>query len=387
MPVESGVAPVGPSVTGMPVLAPTGGSLGLPSVGAALDLRGGLPLLPAPVPGLVGPALNFIGNAPEAAAVKTEAAATQTAPTPAKAHSRPADKTPALPAKPAPGASSPAIALDRKSAASLPENGLSIMRDESPALENVQPEKAAGHGRSFFDQSNENRRGVLENPAGSSVGGGAGRTGRPTLNAGDSGSSGTGGTNRLARRDAGAAGSASGARRGLTPDVAAYAAEGETLHDAVAAAPGGVASAGAVKYFGTVAPNGDLAASAGSALLPVLGAPRPLALDLSRSGLIVRVRSALNGVMASPAQATVASVRLASPQPSTALIERGAMLEAFTVANAYADSVAVVRPLAAGALQTARFTPPSPASESSPAPLWWAWFALPLFVAAIRGIL
>lgn len=386
MPVESGVAPAGPSVTAVPVLAPAGGSLGMPSLGNAPDLRGNLPLLPAPVPGLVGRALNFVGYTPEAAAVQPATGASAVAPvrSPATAQVRASDKTPALPAKASPGAPSPAVALDRTAAGSTLENGLSNPGIESSALDSVQPEKAAGLGRSFFDQSDEKKRGALENKD-------ASESHSPLVAAtvleGGAFGPGYAGTARLSPR---AAGAAFGAGHGQSQNVLSYAPEGETLRDAVASAlPGAISPGGAaVRPYGAVAPNGDLPASAGSAVLPVLGAPRPLALDLSRSGLIVRVRSALGGVMSAPAQEAVALPRLSVPGPSTALIERGAMLEAFSVANSYAGTLSVVRPLKAGVLGTAsRAAPPAPAADAAQAPLWWAWLFLPLFVAAIRGIL
>ena len=143
--------------------------------------------------------------------------------------------------------------------------------------------------------------------------------------------------------------------------------------------------------FRSAAPNGRLPgapaeASASAVPLPVLGAPRPLALDLSRSGLVVRVRSALEGAMAS-APSAASAARLAQPGPSTALLERGAMLEAFSVARAFAESVPGARTPAADPRAASLAAPLAPAAQPSPVPLWWAWFLLPLFVAAIRGIL
>lgn len=386
MPVESGVAPAGPSMTAVPVLTPAGGSLGTPSLGSAPDLRGTLPLLPAPVPGLIGQAVHFVGNSPEAAAVQPAAGASAVAPvgSPATARVRASDKTPALPAKPGPGAPSPAIALDRTAAASTLANGLSNPSGESSALDSVQPEKAAGLGRSFFDQSSEKERGALENKDASERH--APLVAATILEGGAFGPSYAGTAGLFPRAAAPVFGAGHGPSRSALP----YAPEGELLHDAVGAVlPGAMAPGGAaVRPFGSIAPNGDLPASAGSAVLPVLGAPRPLALDLSRSGLIVRVRSALGGMMTSPAQTAVAIPRIAVPGPSTALIERGAMLEAFSVADSYAESLSTVRPLTAAVLRTAaRAAPPSPASGSTQAPLWWAWFILPLFVAAVRGIL
>lgn len=398
MPVESGVAPAGPSATDVPVPAPSGGSFGTPSFGFAADLRGALPLLPAPVPGLLGPALNFVGNAPEAAAAYPEAGAAQIAPAPEAARQgRAADKTPALPANPFPGAPSIAISLDRKSAAAAPGNGLSLSRSradeassnplvEPTALEHARPEKAAGLGRRFFDQGNEKDRGALEDGAdtrpGSSV--------RPspiiaaTIPEGGAFGLGYGAKDYLSPRHAGAA---FGVGHGPSPIPVSYAPEGESLRDAVASVPGYVApGAGAVSFFRSASPNGKLSASAGAAVFPVLGAPRPLALDLSRSGLIVRVRAALNGVI-SPAPPEAAVARLAAPGPSTGLLERGAMLEAFSVSSNYANSIPIGQSLKAGASRAAvPFAPSAPASDLSAVPLWWAWLALPLFAAAIRSI-
>ncbi|MDD5303310.1 MAG: hypothetical protein PHS14_09395 [Elusimicrobia bacterium] len=394
MPVESGVAPSGPSAPAVPVLAPAAGSLGAPSLGAAADLRGALPVLPAPVPGLAPPALNFVGSAQEAAAVHPEAAASVSArATATPRQGRAADQAPALPAKPSPGTSSPAIALDRASDASTPGKGLSLSRapgDETPSnplvdsssLEHARPEKAAGLGRRFFDQSDESRRGALEDGA-------ASRSVSPkrpladgTAEGSAEGGPGYGGTQRLAARNTE---TAFGAGHGPSRSAVSYAPEGETLHDAVASAPGAFAAAGAARFYGSVAPNGDLAAL-GAAGTAVPAAPHPLALDLSRSGLIVRVRSALNGA-AAPAAPAASAAKLAAPGASTVLLERGAMLEAFSVARAYADSLSAARPLTAGVLKAAPAAPPAPASEPAPVSLWWAWFALPLFAAAIRGIL
>ena len=117
---------------------------------------------------------------------------------------------------------------------------------------------------------------------------------------------------------------------------------------------------------------------------PVLsGAPKPLALDLSPSGLIVRVRSVLGGALGSEAPAAPAAA-LPIPGPSTALLERGAMLEAFSVAHAYADSLASGRNARDGGVAAASHAPPAPGSAPVQLALWWAWLALPLLLAAIR---
>jgi hypothetical protein len=64
------------------------------------------------------------------------------------------------------------------------------------------------------------------------------------------------------------------------------------------------------------------------------------------------------------------------------------MLEAFSVAGDYAKSVPSVQALTAGAARhAAPAAPLLPSSEPATVPLWWAWLVLPLFVAAIRGIL
>ena len=142
-------------------------------------------------------------------------------------------------------------------------------------------------------------------------------------------------------------------------------------------------------FFRSAAPNGDLAAPSGApraAVLTASSAPRPLALDLSRSGLVVRVRSALRGMIV-PAQSEVRAFPFAGSGASTALLERGAMFEAFSVAHAYADSAAArsapVQPLMAAVSRAAAPAVASmPASKSAPAPLWWAWLVLPALAAA-----
>jgi len=397
MPVESGVAPAGPSAPVGPALSVSGlvpGAELFPSYGAGLDLRGGLPLLPSPVPGLIGPALNFVGNAPEAAAVKPEAGATQVAPAPAAAgHGRAADTTPALPAKISPGAASPAISRDREAAVATPGGELSPSRAagddapenpfvESASLARALPEKAAGLGRKLFDQSGDANRGILNGPSSALR-----QTFvlAATIIAG--GTFGPGWIGRLSPRGAGTV--LLDAGRGTRPG--ARSPTGETLRDALTSAPGAARSGGAVSFFRSAAPNGDLSVSAGAPGVAVLGVPRPLALDLSRSGLIVRVRSVLNGTLSAPAQSAAPAAELPAPGPSTALLERGAMLEAFSVARAYADGE-VAQPLASppsagGLVAAARNAPLAPAPESSPAPLWWALFVLPLLAAAFRGIL
>ncbi len=372
-PIETGVAPAGPSVTVVPIGAAVGGRLIAPLFGAGLGRLGGLPLLPAPVPGLVGPALYFIGDVPKAAEASPVPGAARAEPAPASVRrDRAGEKTPVLPAKPASGGLSLALPHDRQEAAAAPANGL------SPA----QLEKGAGLGRSFFDQSADKDRGTLAGAAAE----------RPsafvaaTILDGGAFGSGLGSAGRLAPPDAeDALGAGHGPRREAVFD----ASQGEVLRDAVAAAPGSAAPGGAVAFLRSAAPNGDLAASLGApraALLEFPGAP-PLALDLSRSGLIVRVRSALHGVI-SPAGSEALAAKLVLPGASTAWLERGAMLEAFSVAHAYADGVAAqsaaaVQPRAAVVSRVAASAvPPAPVSKSSPAPLWWAWLALPLLAAA-----
>lgn len=399
MPVENGVAPARPSAPVMPVTAPGGASLGSPSLGSAGDLRGTLPLLPSPVPGLLGPARHsFIGEtqAAAAASVRPEAAAVRTAPAAETAlRGRASDAAPAIPGKNPPGAPSTALTRDRRSAASTLENGGLTSRaagDETPAkplvettsLEHARPEKAAGLGRSFFDQSDETGRAALEDP---SAAAGSGDVVAATMLEG--GAFGPG-----ARLRPVAAGGAFAAGHEMKLSNPAYAPEGETLHDAVASLPGGAAASGgpggAVAFYRSASPNGDLAksgapASPTAAALPVLGAPRPLAIDLSGAGLIVRVRSALSGAL-SPAPSAPAPARHFEPGPSTALLERGAMLEAFAVADDHAArSAAEARLQAAGAPRAAAASVPAPSPAA--VPLWWAWFLLPLFVAAVRGIL
>jgi hypothetical protein len=397
MPVESGVAPAGPSAPVVPVVAPGGASLGSPSLGSAADLRGAIPVLPAPVPGLLGPVRHFVGEAVEAAAaIRPEAGAVSHAPSRGTAvPGRAADWTPALPAKASPGSPSLAISRDRAAAAAGLANGASLSRDrreaapsnplaDSSALEHARPEKAAGLGRKFFDQSAENDRGALEDPSSS-------LDPAPVI-AATVPEGGVFGAGRSAGRlSAPSAEDAFGPGHGPARSAVAYAPEGETLQDAVASVPGAAAAGGvSAVMFRSAAPNGELARGraaepSAAAGLPVLGAPRPLALD--RAGLIVRVRSA-PGAAIEPAAFPAAAPRPAVPGPSTAILERGAMLEAFSVAGDYAARAAaeaVSRPLAYGASRQSASLVPVP--ETTTAPLWWAWFFLPLFVAAVRGIL
>lgn len=396
MPVESGVAPARPSAPVVPVAPPGGASLGAPSLGSAGDLRGSLPLLPSPVPGLLGPARHFIGETQAAASVRPESAAIRPAPAAETAlKGRASDATPALPGKTSPGAPSTALTRERRAAASTLENGAWASRApgsdtpakplvETSALEHARPEKAAGLGRSFFDQSDEAGRAALADP---SAAPGPGVI--DALGEAQGGAFGPG-----ARLRAAGAGSALGAGHEMKLSNPSYAPEGETLHDAVASVPGGAAGGGpggAVAFYRSASPNGDLAKSAAAAspaaaALPVLGAPRPLAIDLSGAGLIVRVRSALGGAL-SPAPAASVPARHFAPSPSTALLERGAMFEAFAVAGELAArSAAEARLQAAGGFpRTAAASVPAPTPAA--VPLWWAWFLLPLFVAAVRGIL
>lgn len=390
MPVESGVAPASPSAPVVPVASPGGGALGAPSLGSAADLRGALPVLPAPVPGLLGVVKHFIGQADAAAAaaaIRPETGAVRTAPAQGTAmRGRAADRTPALPGKVSPGSPSLAISPDRASGASTIGDASALSRGsrgesaanplaDSSSLEHARPEKAAGLGRAFFDQSGEKDRGALADPSPSADPAAVVAAAIPE---GGAFSFGRGAGRGLSPASAEAA---FGAGHGPSRNAVPYVPEGETLHDAVASVPGAAAAGGAsAVMFRSAAPNGELAGAAGAvgpaaAALPVLGAPRPLSLDLSRAPLIVRVRSALEGAIAS-APSTASAPRLVPPGPSTALLERGAMLEAFSVARAFTETVPGARTFAA-----------RPRAAEPAAPLWWAWFLLPLFVAAIRGIL
>ncbi|MBI2384989.1 MAG: hypothetical protein HYV14_03135 [Elusimicrobia bacterium] len=398
MPVESGVAPAGPSAPAVPVAAPGGGALGAPSLGSGAGLRGAIPLLPSPVPGLFGPVNHFVGQADAAAAVRPEAAAVRPASGQTTAvKGRAADRTPALPAKTSPGAPSLAISRDRDASASTLDGEASSSRasrgaaDANPladasSLEHARPEKAAGLGRAFFDQSDEKGRGALADP---SAAAGDAPAIAAAIPEGGVFSFGRRAGSRLSPASAEAA---LGAGHAPNRNAVYFAPEGETLQDAVASVPGAAAAGGAsAVMFRSAAPNGRLPgasteASASAVPLPVLGAPRPLALELSPSGLVVRVRSALEGAMAS-APSAASAPRPIPPGPSTAFLERGAMLEAFSVARAFAESVPGARTLAARSRAASPAAPLAPAAQPAPVPLWWAWFLLPLFVAAIRGIL
>ncbi len=390
MPVESGVvSPAGPSVTGLPVLGPSQGSLGAPSWGG-IDLRGALPMLPSPVPGLAGPAMNFIGNtpAPEAAAVTPQ---TGSAPSsPATSHTgvqRRAEQTPALPAKTAPGSSTLAISRDRKRAASLADGAPSLTGKLADA-DAVSPRVDAG--RKFFDRGSDHAGDIDESsdrdeaPARNGSGAGAEQAG-----AGSSGGAFAGGATILSGGGSLKSFTGGGKMHGNGSSIS----EGETLHDAVASVPGaGVnpAAGGKVSFFHSAAPNGALGASGGSQASGAFGMPKPLALDLSATGLIVRVRSAINSAMGDAPVASQPGMFAPAPGPSTSLLERGGMLEAFSVARLHAEGVASGAFLDAPAPRPVhRAAPPFSSSESSPSvpSLWWALLVLPLFVAAARRVI
>ena len=396
MPVETGVAPAGPSAAMVPVMTPGTGSLGSPSQGASTDLRGTIPLLPAPAPGLSRPAVYFIGNTPAATAVQTEPASAPAAQS-SEGRREGGERAPSVPAKPLSGTPTHAVALDKKSGSSRVDNDLSLSRErdheaavnpltQSSSLEHAVPEKASDLGRRFFDQSSDNDRGALAD---------SGAQTRPapaiaaTILEGGAFGPGFAGTGSLARRDSAAV---IGSGHARAPSVLEYESQSEVLHDAVASVPSGA-----------LAPRGGAAApvyrfATGHQNLPVSGgasaggyrqlpsAPLSLSLDRSHSGLIVRVRSALSGAL-SPVRPAPAAAKIAVPGPSTALLERGGMLEAFSVAGAYSDSVAAAKALTIGISQHAHASvPPVPGADFTP-PLWWAVFVLPLFAAAIRGIL
>lgn len=400
-PVEGRVATAGPSMTAIPTMAPAGGLSNMTPLGGMLDLRGGLPMLPSPVPGLVGPAaMNFVGEASQAAAAQAEAAPSA-ASTPrtygqaqaTRAHA--SEATPALPGKPSPGAAGLAIAVDRRNAASALGKGPAAPLLEGGVIGRAQPEAAAGVGRTFFDQSADKRRGSLEDAGDRSsqrpsLAGDARRAASPSAASRE----GARATGRLSPRAANGGASVSAGYAALgsghvpAPTPFAEDARGETLHDAVAGAPAAAVTGGAAVFYRSAAPNGELAVPAAAAVLPFPGAPRPLALDLSGSGLIVRVRAALSGA-AAPAPAAL-PLGLPAPGPSTALLERGGLLEAFSVAGDYAErsaapSFAASRTAEDGVRRAS--APLSPASEPAPLSLWWAWLALPLFVAAARRVL
>ena len=362
-----------------------GGSLVAPSFGSGFDLRGALPFLPSPALGLVP--LN--GGAPEAAAALPEGVAARVNPSPATALTSGAvDKTPSLPGKPGGGAALPALSRDRAAADSAPENGrpLSGVPGEKssgrpfadPAVsKGSHPEKTAGIGRRFFDQSADRDRGVLADAAQDRS-----LSGAATMPIGAPSGLGQGSVGRLSPNAGTGFGVGLVAGRGR---VSGSSTRGETFRDAVAS-PGGAGPNGDRAFWrgGLLNNAAGLAASAGA---PAIAVVPSLALDLSQSGLIVRVRSALNEVLSAPAPApsSEASARLAAPGPSTALLERGAMLEAFSVARAYADSVPAVRSSEVGApRQAAPASPLAPISESSAPSLWWAWLLLPFLIAALR---
>lgn len=396
MPVENGVAPAGPSAPVVPVVpgnTMTGSSLG----SVSLDLRSAFPLLPAPVPGLGGPRLNFVGDQSAAASVQPQSSAaspTATTPTPARSRAvRAADQKPTLPGKTSSGASVPAVFRDRDSA-KTPENNSSVLLGrgadarplvETSSLEHALPESAAGAGRRFFDQGRDAGFGTLENPssAGSRSEDVAG-LGRPDA------SFGPGATSGLSRGFSGSGSPEGHAGRERLSSDDASGPGGEVLRDAVGAppAPGAAAGAGAVSFFRSASPNGEALASVNGPASSPPGAPSPLALDLSRSGLVVRVRSALGSVLPAPAAEEVAA-RLPAAAASTALLERGGMLEAFSAVDAYAGAEPGSGLTASSFAQAREKNAiPSPRKTAVPSPSpWLALLAVPLLVAAARRLM
>jgi hypothetical protein len=368
---------MGPSAAAVALPMPIGGPHADASFGDPLDLRGGLPFLPSPAPGLIGSGINFVGHIPDSAETQVEAAAARVEPDAQSAPARrgraaSAGQTPSLPGQAASGASSLAILLSRDDV-------------DSSSIENGKSEKAVAHGRGYFDLSRDKDRAALSAASERSLPDGAGAVLK-------------GGTHDAGRVDLGrSAPSKAGAPivgRGASRVTVLEASEAETLHDAVASAPGAAAFAPGAVARGAdasarayAAPNGELMGSPGASgtAVPAFPAvPNPLILDRSVSGLIVRVRSALSGAFASPA-AIPARHNVAAPRPSTALLERGAMLEAFSVADAHADGADIRSPFASlTSARGPRLAPPSPISGSAPMPLWWAWLIAPLFVGAVR---
>lgn len=360
-------------------------------------------MLPAPVPGLAGPALGFVGEirhdaAPAPARARTEspksAPSSPVALDAVKARSR----VPAIPGEPNPGASAPAIVRDRDEAGSTTEDGASPTgrraADESSnaaggaAFGRAGAETAAGEGRRFFDQGSV-LPGLLDDGAAS-----APRRER-VPGGGDFGAGG----HAPAETAAWSAGyafrsgaSASGSAARFSALAPAAASGGEVLRDAVAA-PFVPAAAGArAVAFGAVAPNGELAPASAAAGLPGPSAPRPLALDLSGSGLVVRVRSALSSALPSAFAPEPPAAALPVTTPSTALLERGGLLEAFSVARAASVSEPAGAPGSGLVPYAASRSAPRPAPLApSPAPVlpsaWWALLALPLLLLAGRSIL
>ncbi len=406
-PVETVAAPVSPAGPIAPVGSQLGGSMiQAPTLGGSLDLRGGIPLLPSPAPGLVVPGLGlgFVGGeaafqSPEkaAAAAKTQpqASAVESSPeTPAPNGVAPSKKNPAIPGGVSPGSGFTPVGRERDSETGLSAtDGAARLGAESESVSKpgagsswfsgAKPEEAAGLGRRFFDRSQDSGRGVVveisarrpETSLLASVGGGA-----PSA------------------LSAGWAKAAYVPADALGGHGAAFSARGESLRDAVGSvAPGpALAPAGALKP-GTLALDGSAAQAGGKILsapsietsagfgsgaygagsLPA--APRPLALDLSGSGLIVRVRSALGSFAGSETPAALAPVLPAASAPSsTAFLERGGLLEAMSTSELHAG-VSPTSPAFAG-----KSVPAAPAAPSSPlrrAASWWPLLLLPILAA------
>ncbi|MBI3289634.1 MAG: hypothetical protein HYZ74_08975, partial [Elusimicrobia bacterium] len=380
--VEAGASAAN-AAPAIPVVSLGGASVsaGLGSAASSLDLRGGIPYLPAPAPGLGGSGVvHFAPPAPKETAAEPVVGLRRS---PAR-----------MPADVSLGESLIAPrSRDRAGAA----RDLDLVDDarwaeelvparpliETSHVKELAAEETVDPGRRFFDESSP-VDGFLDGagfPAGDI----------PLISAGWT----FGSRHERVPRE--------------VPDPGegyfGHAPERDVLRDAVAAVLPSAARPSALRATAgfRAAPNGvaptghgsrpilplprELASEPASATaLPALApsVPRPLALDLSGSGLIVRVRSALGSALlgATPAGRAVAPPRLEGVARPTTLLERGGLLEAVAVAEAYAESE--MTPAAAAPESGA---PRRREAQPAAASVWWAWTALSLLLVAARSIL
>ncbi len=338
--------------------------------GDLLDFRGGMPVLPAPVVGLVGPnSLNFPMQQPEAAPLAPSGYARATS----SARTVPASLGARRDLKSGPRGSTGAVAAPAKRA------------EESLDRHNSQAEQAANGGRRLFDQDRARAREASREPGtvsrraslGPAAGSGFGHAGasqevslaRPA-----------GGAPAVVvlrapagetLRDAVAGMPMNAAPASISPAALFAPALQPVTPPAVAAAVGPAAAAGArmgTEAFGAASRAGNFPASV------LMGSGRSIA---GATPLGAGAEAALHPVVAAAPAAM-------SP---TVWLERGSLFEAVSVAEAYAGAGAHA------ALRSARLVsaprapaPASPSPAPMPAPSWWAWGLAPLLLAVvIRG--
>lgn len=343
-----------------------------------LDLRGTLPLLPTPAPGLTGGRLNFAPPQTGRGAASSVAADLHAKPA---TIGRPARRDLKVPARPAPGTRALSIADVERLGETDPVDWPASSPRAGTELGSLSPEAAADDGRRRFDLSARVAGGALTREIQGSTSriadAPAPASSRPSLAEGGGGVSRRGAVSMAERvLEAAPALAVPAPDDGISvPGVDGgprLESEPSEMRDAVAAVPMSMPQA---------------AALAGAAP----GASRPFMLGLTREGLSVRVRSALDAVLGpasskanfEPVLQEDRPLRVIADGGPTAWLERGALFEAVSVADAHAAwGGAVVSAAHAGVVAS----PFEPFSAPADFRLWWMWAAaLPLLLAVLRS--